>query len=112
MKKNLIILWTSAERETALKMIIPYAKNARLQGWWEKVTLIVWGASTKLVSEDKELQAKIRELTAHGIVLESCKSCADQFGVSETMITLGFDNKYMGEVLTTYLKSEDKVLTL
>lgn len=112
MKKNLIILWTTAERETALKMIIPYAKNARLQGWWEDVTLIVWGASTKLVSEDNDLQTKIKELANHGVKLESCKSCADQFGVSETMIALGFDNKYMGEVLTTYLKSEDQVLTL
>ncbi|MCD6089961.1 MAG: DsrE family protein [Bacteroidales bacterium] len=109
--RRLILLWTTGERETALKMIIPYAKNSLLQGWWEEVTLIVWGASTKLVAEDIELQRQIAELSEHGIRLESCKWCADQFNVSEKMIELGFDNKYMGEVLTEYLQRDEKVLT-
>lgn len=109
--KKLILLWTTAERETALKMIIPYAKNSMLHGWWEEVTLIVWGASTKLVAEDIELQKEIAELSQHNVKLESCKWCADQFGVSEKMEALGFDNKYMGEVLTDYIQKDEKVLT-
>ncbi len=108
---KLIILWTTAERETAIKMILPYLKNSLVQGWWKEITLIVWGASTKLVSADSEIQNKVLELQELGVQLESCKWCADEFGVSEKMEQLGFDNKYMGEVFTEYLKGSDQVLT-
>lgn len=109
--EKLIILWTTAERETALKMILPYVKNSLLQGWWKEITLIVWGASTKLVSTDSEIQNILLKLKELGVHLESCKWCADEFGVSGKMEELGFDNKYMGQVFTEYLKGSDKVLT-
>lgn len=73
--------------------------------------MIVWGASTKLVAEDEELQKHIIELSQHGVKLESCKWCSEQFQVSDKMETLGFENKYMGEVLTEYLQKDEKVLT-
>ena len=41
-KKSLVVLWTSGDREVALKMVFMYTLNAKLKGWWEEVILIVW----------------------------------------------------------------------
>ena len=45
---KLVILWTSGDREVALKMVFMYAGNAPRHGWWDDITLIVWGPSTSL----------------------------------------------------------------
>jgi len=40
---------------TAEKMVFMYTINSLIHGWWEKVTLIVWGATTKLVNENANI---------------------------------------------------------
>ncbi|TCO70689.1 hypothetical protein, partial [Marinisporobacter balticus] len=55
-KDKLVVLWTSGDREVAFKMVFMYTLNAKLKGWWKDVTLIVWGPSSKLLSEDAEVQ--------------------------------------------------------
>ena len=52
---KLAVLWTSGDREVALKMVFMYTYNSKLQGWWEDVTLIIWGPSAKLLSMDTEV---------------------------------------------------------
>ncbi|NLO58002.1 MAG: DsrE family protein, partial [Synergistaceae bacterium] len=44
--KKLVVLWTSGEKETAMSMVMLYSLNSKLKGWWDEVTLLVWGAST------------------------------------------------------------------
>ncbi len=53
---RLVALWTSGDREVALKMAFMYTLNSKIREWWEDVCLIVWGPSSKLLSGDKELQ--------------------------------------------------------
>ena len=110
-KNSLVILWTSGNRDVALKMVFMYATNSKLWGWWDKVTIIVWGPSAKLLSEDKELQEKIIKLKTEKVIVEACKSCADQYNVSAKLQSLGIDVKYMGEPLTNYIKQGHYVLT-
>ena len=43
-KSHLFILWTNCNPITAEKMVFMYSSNPLLKGWWEHVTLIVWGA--------------------------------------------------------------------
>jgi len=43
-KSHLFILWTNGNPITAEKMVFMYSINSLLKGWWEHVTLIVWGA--------------------------------------------------------------------
>ena len=76
-KKSLVVLWTSGDREVALKMVFMYTLNAKLKDWWQEVILIVWGPSAKLLSQDQELQGKIEQMKAAGVVMEACKACAD-----------------------------------
>ena len=57
---ELDILWTTADKEVFTKVIFPYGLNSKKLSWWNEVELIVWGPSSKLLSEDEELQGKIK----------------------------------------------------
>ena len=108
---SLVIVWTSGDRDVALKMVFMYALNAKKYEWWKDVTLIVWGPSAQLLSRDEELQAKISEMQQGGVVLKACKGCSDQYGVSEKLSDIGIDVKYIGKELTENVKSGKKILT-
>lgn len=110
--KHLYILWTSGDKVTAEKMVFMYAINSLIHKWWDKVTLIVWGASTQLVSEDKEIQERIQDALAVGVHVTACKGCSDELGVSETMIKLGVEVVYWGDPLTKLLKNNEKLITV
>jgi hypothetical protein len=51
-KNKLYILWTNDNFITAEKMVFMYGINAKKRDWWDEVTLIIWGATAKLVSEN------------------------------------------------------------
>lgn len=110
-KDSLVILWTSADPDVAKKMVFMYTINAKKRGWWQDIKFIVWGPSSKLLSEDQELQEQIKDFIEVGIEVEACQACADQYGVADDLAELGIEVKYMGEPLTDYLKSESKVMT-
>jgi hypothetical protein len=108
--EKLVVVWTSADREVALKMVFMYVSNSRKYNWWKDITLVIWGPSAKLLSEDKELQDYIKSIKELGVDLKACKACADMYGVSSMLERMGITVKYMGE-LTDYLKEGRHVLT-
>ncbi len=108
---KLAVLWTSGDRDVALKMVFMYTLNAKKQGWFDRVQLIVWGPSSKLLSVDEELQASIAEMKNAGVVLTACKACADLYGVSDKLEALGIEVKYMGVPLTEMLQGDWIVTT-
>lgn len=108
--EKLVIIWSSADRDVALKMAFMYTYNSKKYGWWDDITLVVWGPSAKLLTEDKELQEKIKSMIDAGIVVKACKACSDQYGVSGKLQELGIIVKYMTE-LTDYIKEGRNILT-
>lgn len=110
--ETLYILWTSGEVETFDEMVFMYALNAKKHGWWERVTVVIWGASARLAGNDEVVQLKIKELIAGGVKVEACKACADDLGVSDLFERLGVEIKYWGQALTKILKSDAKLLTI
>lgn len=102
---NLAVLWTSGDPAVAHKVCFMYTHNAKKQEWWGQVQLIVWGPSSKLLAEDKELQAAVKAMMADGVVIKACKACADSYGVSDDLAALGIEVKYMGKPLTRILKA-------
>lgn len=102
-KDQLVVVWTSGDVEVAIKMVYMYTYNAKKYGWWKDITFVIWGPSSKLLSENTELQDYIKKMKEEGIVLEACKACADMYGVSDKLTKLGVDVKYMGQVLTDYI---------
>jgi hypothetical protein len=108
---KLLVVWTSGDRDVALKMVYMYSFNAKKNGWWDEVRFLVWGPSSKLLSEDTELQDYIKKMQDEGIELLACKACADSYGVSEKLEALGVEVKYMGVPLTEMLKSDWTTIT-
>ena len=104
---NLTVLWTSGDPYVAHKVCFMYTHNAKKQNWFDRVQLIIWGPSAKLLSEDTSLQAYVKQMIADGIELKACKACADSYGVSDDLAALGIEVKYMGKPLTEFLKSPD-----
>lgn len=109
---NLAVLWTSGDPEVALKVCFMYTSGAKKYEFFKEVVLIVWGPSSKLLTENTELQEKVKQMIQQGIVIEACVACADSYGVSDELREMGIDVKSMGTVLTQYLKDENwNVLT-
>jgi len=111
-KTHLYVLWTNDNAITAEKMVFMYTINSLIHGWWEKVTLIIWGAPAKFVSEDFNMQEKVREALDAGVHITACKACADELGVTETLKKLNIEVKYWGAPLTEILTSEETLLTI
>ncbi len=111
-KTHLYVLWTNDNPITAEKMVFMYTVNSLIHGWWEKVTLIVWGAPAKLVSEDDNIQKLVKEALEAGVHITACKACADQLGVTETLEKLNIEVKYWGIPLTDILTNDEKLLTI
>ncbi|MBS0012885.1 MAG: DsrE family protein [Desulfobacterales bacterium] len=111
-KSHLYVLWTNADAVTAEKMVFMYTINSIKRRWWESVTLIIWGATTGLVSENGDIQEKVKEAREAGVHVSACKACADQLGATEILEQLGIEVKYWGEPLTGILKSEEALLTV
>ena len=111
-KTHLYVLWTNDNPITAEKMVFMYTVNALIHGWWEKVTLIVWGATAKLVSENSGIQEKVKEALDAGVHITACKACTDELGVTEALEKLNIEVKYWGQPLTEILKSGQKLITV
>jgi hypothetical protein len=111
-KSQLFILWTNGNPITAEKMVFMYSINSLLKGWWEHITLIIWGSPAKLVSEDANIQEKIREALSAGVHITACKACADQLGVTDILKKMNIEVKYWGEPLTEIVKTGATLLTI
>lgn len=98
------IIWSSQDPEVAKKVCFMYALNAKKQGWFDEVVLIVWGPSAKLLAEDEELQAEVQKMMEAGVVVEACIACAKLYGADQVLTDLEIDVRPMGIPLTTYLK--------
>jgi hypothetical protein len=110
--EKLVVLWTSGDREVALKMVFMYTYNAQANAWWDDITLVVWGPSAKLLTEDRELQDYMSRIMDAGVTVKACKGCSDQYGVSEKLEELGITVLYIGKELTDYLKEGRKIMTI
>lgn len=109
---KLFILWTNADPITSDKMVMMYATNSVLNHWWKEVTVIIWGATAKLVAENPMIQEKIKMARQVGVKFSACKACADQLGAADALDILGIETIYWGVGLTDILKGEDKLLTV
>jgi hypothetical protein len=103
---HLVVLWTSGDREVALKMAFMYARNSKVKGWWKDVTLVIWGPSSKLLTTDRELQTRLAAMKDAGVKLRACKACADEYGISPELEKLDVVVEYMGKPLAEFLKDD------
>lgn len=108
---KLVVVWTSDDPYLAERMVLMYTHAAKTAGWFTDVTLIIWGPSAKMVSENLKIQEKLKAMQNDGVEIQACIACATAYGVVDDLKNLGFDVKAMGKPLSDYLKSDAKVLT-
>jgi hypothetical protein len=109
---KLYILWTNADILTSDKMVMMYATNSMLNHWWEEVTVIIWGATAELVSENTFIQDKIKIAARAGVRFSACKACAEHLGAVEKLEGLGIEVVYWGKGLTDILQGNEKLITI
>jgi hypothetical protein len=112
MQNHAKILWTTDNKDTALNMICLYAHNAKKQGWIENVTILIWGASQTLVSQDKEIQETIKAMINDGVEVIACKACAEKMGVSDSLQSCGINTFYTGDILSNWIKSGENIVSI
>jgi len=108
---KLVVLWTSDDPYVAETVAFMYTHAAKKNQWFSDVTLIIWGPSAKLITENVKLQDKLKSMQKDGVVTEACIACANMYGVADSLRTLGITVKGMGQPLSEYLKSGARVLT-
>ncbi len=108
---KLAVVWSSDDPYVAHRVCLMYTHAARNQKWFDEVELVVWGPSAKLLSEDQELQKKVKAMMNDGVIVEACVACANAYGVSDDLRELGITVKGMGKPLTDFLQKGWKVLT-
>lgn len=108
---KLAVLWTSGDPDVAHKVCFMYTGAAKRHKWFGQVNLIVWGPSSRLLATDKGIQEAVKKMQSEGVIVEACQACADSYGISDKIRSLGITVKYMGSPLTKMLKSDYEVLT-
>lgn len=111
-EKHLYILWTSGDVDTAVGMAVTYARKSVVRGWWERVTVILWGASERLAAENADVQKAVREAMAAGVKFAACVAYARDLGVVEQLEALGIEVARQGETLTELIQSGAKLITI
>lgn len=109
---HLHILWTNADLETSELMVFMYATNSMINHWWENVTVIIWGATAKLVAENERIQERIKIASQAGVKFSACAACAKKLGVENELKELGLEVIYWGEPLTQLIKEDQKLITI
>lgn len=111
MRKKLLIIWSTEELEVAKKMVLLYSGVVLPRKYWDEAILMIWGPSARLLSENVELQVKVKEIAATGVKLQACVVCTDEYGVSDKLRELGVELTHTGEMLTEALQSDWKVIS-
>jgi hypothetical protein len=112
LEDSLLILWTGGDRVAALEMVLMYGHNAKIHGWWDHVTLLVWGPSQTLLASDGTVQNRVAEMREAGVRVVACRACAEDLGLADDLPALGCEVFFTGEFLTDWLKSGKRVLAL
>ena len=110
--KKLHILWTNDSIHTSQFMVMMYATNSMRKGWWDEVTVIVWGATAKLAAENETIQEHLKIAQHAGVKFSACIACAIQLGVAEKLKALDIEVMPWGEPLTNILQNGEALITV
>ena len=109
---KLHILWTTGEIYTAINMVMLYSTNSMLRGWWDEVTVIIWGESAQLAAHNEAVQKEMEIAKKAGVKFEACMTCAVRLGVVEKLESMGVKVISWGPPLTELLLGSEKLITI
>ncbi|MEG1586132.1 MAG: DsrE family protein [Bacteroidales bacterium] len=110
--EKLTVLWTSGEKDVALKVVLRYIDNALQKQVWGDVELIIWGPSVQLAGDDENVKFKLESLLQRGLKAKACIVCAEEYGVSQVLEQMGVELSMVGEELTHLIQDQRPLLSL
>jgi hypothetical protein len=110
--ERLYILWANADPATARHMVMMYATNSMLHGWWKEVTVIIWGNTARLAAEDTVIQAAMDAARHAGVEFTACIACAINLGVKDKLELQDVEVVPWGARLTKILKERKTLITI
>jgi hypothetical protein len=112
MTKKLHILWTNDNLQTSEHMVLMYAPITLQNEMWDEITVIIWGATSTLVAENKHMQKLIADAQEIGVKFTACKTCAEKLGTEQALTDLGIEIKGWGKPLTELIQNKEHLLTI
>ena len=109
--RHLHIIWTSGDPVTAEDMVMMYAKTSMLNGWWDKVTVVIWGASQKLVFENEAVRTEMEFARDAGVEFSACISCSNNLQLTEALQNERIEVIRWGAKLSQLIQNGKHVLT-
>ncbi|WP_029897561.1 DsrE family protein [Desulfohalovibrio reitneri] len=108
---KLCVVWSTADREVAERLVLLYVTNGLRKQWWKRVRLMIWGPSQELLCVDRRLRDGLAEAQEAGVECMACRNCSDHYGLTGQLRDLGVEVLYTGQPLSEMLQSDWKVLT-
>lgn len=105
-KTQLAVLWARGDSATAETLVFKYVSDAKANGWWRGISLLVLGPSVALLAGDAGLQEKTRRLVEAGVEVKASVDEAKAAGGEEKLLALGVDVKDLAQGLTEILQDE------
>lgn len=110
-KNEVYIIWTTDNTVTVENMILMYSTNAMLNGWWDKVTVVLWGAAQELYLRDERIQDQVKFSMERGVSFSACRTCAVNLDAVEKLGGDGIEVIRWGAKLTGLMKDGAHILT-
>lgn len=102
MESKLLIIIATGDREKALAGLM-YTRNVLVNRWLDKVRVVLFGPSEKLVALHDDVKWFVKDITARCDCF-ACKAISDKDGQSETLEEAGVKVEYVGTVVSNALK--------
>ena len=110
--RHLHIIWANGDPVTSEDMVLMYAHNSILNGWWDRVTVVLWGAPQQTIFNNESVLLKLRLARNSGVEFSACVSCAIDLGLMEKLEEEQIETIRWGQKLSLLLQNGKHVLVV
>ena len=109
---HLYIMWTNANPTTATNTVFLYSINAMKNKWWDKITVIVCGATQQLLCDNSTIYELSQQAKNLGVEFSCSLPGAHAMKTKDKLESLGFEVKEWGPMITGIIKANEKMITV
>ena len=102
--ESVTILWSSGDPDVFYNCIKPYYNYTCEKNCWNKMNLLLWGPSIRLLKENQDLQDDLAELISRGLKVKASRYSMEKYHLTEKLSKLGMEVLYIEEDITNELK--------
>ena len=102
MRSKLLVIIATGENEKALTGLM-YASRTLTEGWMDKVKVIFFGPSERLLVEDERIAQAAKKIGGIEKPI-ACKLISDRDGITEKIEDCGVKVDYVGTIISELIK--------